>query len=308
MRWVVRGVPRKDEDSIVVTVMIPTRGRVKKLIRAVKSLWATAYNANRIEILLRVDEDDTETLEMLKTTPLNVKALVGSRKRGYLSLHEHIHDMANAAQGRWLMAFNDDCVMLSERWDFALDVLIAQDQNEPFEKDGDKGVLWADDFWLIFPTIEGKENSHELFVVAKETYKILGRLAGNTGVDLWIDSVFTHLYRTATTPSIVISHVNDEDDKTFKEGRGNLNGRDEQYEINDGLESQLGRLDDARKLLKHIKTLHDDEKGRIECCRTKEGLLLEWNNIKGMMNVDWQDRAEKIAGTSDKDSSAMTLN
>lgn len=295
MYLVIKKSTPKGECPIIVSVMIPTRGRPDKLIRAVQSLQSNAKDIDRIEIILRVDEDDKATLAMLNSTPLGVKALVGSRKEGYFSLHEHILDMARVAKGRWLMSFNDDCVMKTKDWEKQLDVVIVWGNEIEFQKDGDEGALWIDDFWLINPQIEHLPGYHPgHFVVSRELATLLDRMGGNLGVDTWMHSIFRHIDRICYNSfGITYAHPNDMshmEDKTTEEGRDRVfKSAEWQYKLCDSPDVSIERLTDATKLMKQIKHLRDNNIGRMDGKRTPYGLQIDWQGRKGVVDVLWEN-------------------
>lgn len=301
MRWIMQAMPLEDGRPLV-TVMIPTRGRPDKLQRAIRSLYDYAYNRERIEVLLRVDDDDEATLKMLTTTPLNATALVGPRGRGYLDLHRHIHDMASRARGRWLMAFNDDAAIVGSEWDKQLDMVIATDDGSDFHRDGDTGALWLDNLWLLIPTMRARPTSNEFFIVHREVFEVLGHLSLNMGMDLWLDNIFTTIDRLMVMPNIHIEHQNDEHDQTFLEGRVTIKGQ-LLHELTASLEVLQGRLADTATLLGHIIALRKAGTGRIACTRCPEGLRLADGTL---LVIPWE-RVDARRRAAEQETSAESL-
>ena len=50
----------------LVSILIPTRGRSSSLCVAIDSLYSLAFDKSSIEFLLKVDDDDVETIETIK--------------------------------------------------------------------------------------------------------------------------------------------------------------------------------------------------------------------------------------------------
>jgi hypothetical protein len=53
---------------MTISILLPTRKRVSQLKKSMDSLLSNAKNPDKIQPLFGVDDDDTETLEFLKTT------------------------------------------------------------------------------------------------------------------------------------------------------------------------------------------------------------------------------------------------
>lgn len=104
----------------MISVLIPTRKRVKMLERALHSIWDMSSSEDAVEVLLRCDEDDKETidyLEGIKSQNPNLQVLIGPRKDGYKSTPSFYNDMAAVAKGNLLMVCNDDVVFRTKNWD-----------------------------------------------------------------------------------------------------------------------------------------------------------------------------------------------
>ena len=116
--------PWFQEPKYEISVLLPTRGRREALKSSVMSLIDRAKNAESIEILFGVDDDDRETQDWCRENLFpeveakGVDALVLEFKpMGYIRLHEYVNLLAKYAQGRWLMFWNDDAQMISQDWD-----------------------------------------------------------------------------------------------------------------------------------------------------------------------------------------------
>lgn len=100
-------------------VMIPTRNRVSLLKECLDSLNKTTSDASLVELLVKADDDDPETLQFLKsyTSILPLHIVVSPRKNGYGSLHEHYDSLAKISEAEFLMVFNDDIEMITQGWE-----------------------------------------------------------------------------------------------------------------------------------------------------------------------------------------------
>jgi GT2 family glycosyltransferase len=119
-----------------VSVLLPSRGRPDSLRASVESLRKRASFPELLEILVGADPDDDAT--HATCADLGVTALVASQRYGYSELHRYFNELAEAATGEWLLLWNDDATMLTDRWDEVLaavpaNVLVAdlQSQHSP---------------------------------------------------------------------------------------------------------------------------------------------------------------------------------
>jgi glycosyltransferase involved in cell wall biosynthesis len=98
-----------------VSVLIPTRGRVKRLETLVNSFVQTVDDDESAELVFRVDDDDVETRGFLSQVK-DCKLVVGPRCGGYSSLPAFFNEMLKVATGDVLMCGNDDMVFRSLWW------------------------------------------------------------------------------------------------------------------------------------------------------------------------------------------------
>lgn len=112
------------EDPVVISILLPTRGRRLALKRSLESLITTADIPGRLEILLGVDDDDHGLLEYIDTeiNPIVAQYRVGCSANvfqpiGYENMHQYVNHLASQATGEWLVLWSDDGIMLSDGWD-----------------------------------------------------------------------------------------------------------------------------------------------------------------------------------------------
>lgn len=169
-----------------VSVLVPTRGRVARLETMIASFEQTISNGNA-ELVFRIDEDDTETIQFLLQFTYGL--VVGPRGRGYADLPLFFNGMVKAAHGDVLMVGNDDMIFQTEDWAsmilevanqypdglFDLGVSTLNMENFPFATVSRKAVdrlgfmwdpriFWGDIFWrdvmayfgrcLLLPTVQ----------------------------------------------------------------------------------------------------------------------------------------------------------
>lgn len=103
----------------LVGVMIPTRNRVPLLKECLDSLNRETSDPALVELLVKADDDDTDTIRFLESYASNVaiKIVTSPRKNGYGSLHEHYDSLAQVSEAEFLMVFNDDVEMITPAWE-----------------------------------------------------------------------------------------------------------------------------------------------------------------------------------------------
>ena len=71
----------------LVSILIPTRKRVKLLKECLDSLNIKTQDKSLVEILLKIDTDDQETIDFVSqykpTSDIEIKELITDRKNGY---------------------------------------------------------------------------------------------------------------------------------------------------------------------------------------------------------------------------------
>lgn len=108
-----------------ISVLVPTRQRTGLLDKMLRSLCLTADHPESVEVVFRVDYDDTETLAYLQNREViawfsmlgDTPYVVGSRRNGYATLPTMINDAARVARADLLIVINDDAEFKSQGWD-----------------------------------------------------------------------------------------------------------------------------------------------------------------------------------------------
>jgi hypothetical protein len=102
---------------MTISILLPTRKRVKQLQKSVESLIHCASSPTKLQFLFGVDDDDNETLEFLKTSNYPNQSVLKFKRLGYENLHVYNNSLCAYAQGTWIMFFNDDAIMNTKAWD-----------------------------------------------------------------------------------------------------------------------------------------------------------------------------------------------
>lgn len=193
----------------LVSVLLPTRGRPEKLAKSIDSLVSLAENPQGIEILLKVDDDDLPTLaavqEMSLLFPLQVMA--SPRRNGYADMHHWYNQLAAAAQGDWLLLWNDDAIVETEKWDRCL----ALSYLAPHQWHG------VPDVACLVPTIKNDPGCTAFFFLRRKVVQLLGRLSAIPHCDTWAASMMQSIHSLLFMPRITVAHQQ-ERDTVFLEG------------------------------------------------------------------------------------------
>lgn len=124
-------VTKRPQEPLLVSVLLPSRGRPDSLLRMLDSLYETAAVPDRVEAVVRIDDDDAPTLALdLSRWPL--RRVVGPR----LPMALLNTACLDAATGDILIAANDDLVVRSPGWD---------------ERLREAATRFADGVWLAWP-------------------------------------------------------------------------------------------------------------------------------------------------------------
>lgn len=106
----------------ICSVLIPSRKRYEYLYASVEKLINTASNPENIEILIRIDNDDKDTISKIATFPKdwNIMWVVGNRYDGYKDLHIMFDELCRLSTGEFYWLWNDDVIVKSDGWDDVL--------------------------------------------------------------------------------------------------------------------------------------------------------------------------------------------
>lgn len=166
----------------LVGVMIPTRKRITLLKECLDSFNHKTTNKSLVEILIKIDTDDIDTIDFVKeytlTSEIEIKTIISDRKNGYSSLGDFNNSLAEISESEFLFGMNDDIEILTEGWEqqflkyknksFILGVEVEK------TKDGITTHMFGR---------EGDYNAHPS--IPHDIYKFIGSLQGHPMMDDW---------------------------------------------------------------------------------------------------------------------------
>lgn len=100
----------------MISLFLNSRGRVDRLKTLFGTIENTVRDIQNIEVLVRIDNDDKESVEFSKSlnSNLNVKFFIGDRPDNLCASY---NELASRCAGDYLFVLNDDVDFLSKNWD-----------------------------------------------------------------------------------------------------------------------------------------------------------------------------------------------
>jgi len=242
-----------------ISIILPTRGRTTMLKDSLESLIKTCKSPKDVELLLGVDEDDTEVTgyikeevaPMLQEAGIEAKASV-FKPLGYENLHTYVNTLASGATGEWIFFWNDDGIMLTDGWDEVIDSYSGQ-------------------FKLLAPKDNHNGHPYAIFpIVPKDWFVLMGHLSQNAQNDAWLSHI---AYMLDIFERIDVEFLHDRaditgnnDDETFK-NRKHMEGNPEDPNDFGHTDMQSARVATAHKIAWFLE-------------KTGQADLTWWNNVK----------------------------
>lgn len=213
----------------LISILIPTRNRVQLLKECLDSINIKTHDHSLVEILLKIDTDDTNTIDFINQyksiSRVLIKDIITDRKKGYGSLDEHMNYLSSFSEAEFLLGLNDDVEILTEGWEqkyipyvgknFLLAIHVESIKNKI------KNELWKD--YNAFPTIPHDFRAY------------LGALQGHPMLDDWWEHVIRPIREQGLDLNVWIDVVilnkrpdggeitNSPMDQTFMESRSHIN-------------------------------------------------------------------------------------
>ncbi len=229
----------------LVSILLPTRGRPKDLVQSIDSLWSLAEDKSHLEFILKVDDDDSETIHIAKKleSMLPMKTIVSPKGLGFRSMHLWVNEMCSVANGEWVIIWNDDARMRTEGWD-----------NKILRIGIDHPWIGINDICVIEASTINRPFTNEFFFVRRKMFEILGHFSLSPHNDTWMYSI-TRFLDVNMVSKIQVDHFSHlMTDKTREESEGAYKTTIHSY---NSLEASRLRALDLNKLLDHMEKVRD---------------------------------------------------
>jgi len=179
-----------------ISVVAPVRARVTLVEQMLQSVWTTAAEPERVEVVLRCDDDDMAMLSYLvgrwpgEYAPPVV--IIGPQRKGYASLSAFINEAAHRSRGELVIVVNDDAEFQTKGWDILLAERAASIPDGLFNF----GIETANAGNFIFPC------------VSRKLINLLGFVFDERLVypDIWLRDVLMPFGRAIRVPEVVVAH------------------------------------------------------------------------------------------------------
>lgn len=222
----------------VCSVLIPSRARPDRLLKAIRSVWSTAAPAPRsdIEVLVRLDTDDTTAITpdpatgrtLIDTLEAEgVRVLVGERGRGY---NEHVSfyvELSAIATAPWIWIMNDDAHVARTldivpptdpiyrqrrtRWDAAW--VLGKTWLEQLRHMPATGVIVQAEMYKLGGSAYFDSEGSAFPIVPRDAWKHVGVTHPEGPLDAWLDRVLrtNNGWRTKFLVGVATVHERDTD-------------------------------------------------------------------------------------------------
>lgn len=176
------------------SILLPSRNRVQLLKAAIDNFLDTASDPSRVEIIVRVHDDDPETLAWVKDRPRGIRFVVGDTDDSYGSMSDYVNSIAAVSKGDWLWPAPDDGKVQTQGWDKILEARLADPRHACL-------ALWT----LLQPS--------QLNIISRGLYRAVGlvgmtehcetymqSLAKVAGILETVDINYPHFHIPSTAP------------------------------------------------------------------------------------------------------------
>ncbi len=102
-------------SRLAISLLLPTRGRCELLRQTLEGVFSTAADADSIEVLLYVDDDDVPSREMPLPDARVIRHVGPAMRMGRLT-----NELFTRSHGEHVLLFNDDIICRTPGWDHLL--------------------------------------------------------------------------------------------------------------------------------------------------------------------------------------------
>ena len=247
----------------MISVLVVTRKRIKCLRAFFDSIQETCNSIKNLEVLVRIDDDDIETVQFVENyrrdSELLIRTVIGKRGKGYADMDKMVDELCQISTGDILFLLNDDAQFITKNWD---EKMLNSYNN-----------IYSDNIFYIRTAHNQEENpDNPLFpAITRDWYDALGGFCSCLETDTGLYFLNKLVKREVFIKDIKVNHNHpdystglrdDEADTTYMEGRIAL---DSELIQSDSVhvfspEGYANIVDDAIKLCSRIKSLQDQKK------------------------------------------------
>lgn len=228
--------------GIDISILLPTRGRTHRLASAIGTLVDRAADRSRLELMVRIDNDDEASIRYFDSLAFTNLWKVGAQqinsgpRVGYARLFELYNDMALKARGRFVLLWNDDTDMVTEEWDRKL--IVAVERYRPLVQFLRRDIYEQADTTLPF--------------IDKRIVEALGGISRHMYTDTWIGEVAAAAGVLLWRNDVAYAHHWPQQDATMREGVEAIrqSGQHERFKA-----MKAEKEDDARKIRELLESL-----------------------------------------------------
>lgn len=274
-------------DKTTISILLPTRGRTQTLKNSLVSLISNATDATRVEIMLGIDDDDTEVKEYLQSevAPYLTEHSVECRAQifqplGYENLHTYVNTLASAASGQWLFVWNDDALMDTPGWD---DIIEG----------------YNDQFKLLAPTDNHDGHPYAILpIIPADWFRLMDHISLNAQNDAWVSHI-AYMLDIFERTEVHITHdradiTGNNDDETFK-NRNYMEGNPDDPRDFAHADMQQARVRSAYKIAWFLEKIGQPSEwwNRVQAGEQNPFEKMVWNkSVKGAGQLESKNKAD----------------
>ena len=190
------------------TFLIPTRKRIESLTNCINSIIEKTHNLDNIEIILGIDNDDTETINFdffNYKKKIQIKKVIMERYSGYEDQPIRLKKMIKNSKNDFFIHFADDMLIITNHWDLIL--------NNEINK------LNQDLIYLLFPSHNQANEDWPLCqIISRKWFDTTGKFTNYFETDTELLFISSIIKRKIKLDNLKILFFRNHDE-TYIEGR-----------------------------------------------------------------------------------------
>jgi len=216
-----------------ISILLPSRKRMDTLKKCINNLIDKADDPRSLEILIRLDNDDIETIQRLGELPydkIDIFIIIGNRFGGYADLHLYVNELCAISRGTFLFLYNDDATICTKGWDSIVKKHKIVALNPIADVDGKKK-------YDLFP------------IVHRKIYETLGFFSRSPHNDSWMFELTKTAKLEKKLPELKIYHYrNKMKDETHRERTSQLpiSGKKHQCALGEEMTKAKEKIEKAK--------------------------------------------------------------